>query len=230
MSTVYNCPSCGVTLRVAAMGAGSGGSGGWQAGRSFAFGAGKLPAGASEYSREVPAANLASVESGAKLPMIQAGITAAVALALAVIIGLARGWPWTHPPVIGVVVFSLAWWVLLIQSRQLLSSREVVTADPGTGEQTFSVEITEKLPERQRVQYAHFPARRPEVERFAMAALNDWLTVNSPHRLSRRKFTQLRDVALDRGLLSWRCAEARQQGCELTAVGRHVFKRLIAGA
>jgi len=66
------------------------------------------------------------------------------------------------------------------------------------------------------------------VERFALAALNGYLTVNSPHRLSRRRFTQLRDVALDRGLLAWRCEDARQQGVELTAVGRHVFKRLIA--
>ena len=222
MSTVFTCPGCGVALRVDALGQGKGS---WQQSQEFAFGT--APAGA-EYSRETPAADMNTIEAGARLPLTQAIITSAAAMLLTTVACWYWYWPWTVAPVVGVIVGCLAWYLLLIQSRQLLSTRETTTADPGADDPAFTIEITEKLPERQRIQYAHFPARRPEVERFATACMNGWLTVNSPHRLSRRMFTQLRDVALDRGLLAWIHPDAHQQGVELTAVGSHVFKRLIA--
>jgi len=171
-----------------------------------------------------------TIEAGARLPLVQAVITSVAAMLLATVACWYWYWPWTVALAVGVIVGCLAWCLLLIQSRQLLSTRETATADPGVDDPAFTVEITEKLPERQRVQYAHFPARRPEVERFATACINGWLTVNSPHRLSRRMFTQLRDVALDRGLLAWIHPDAHQQGVQLTSVGSHVFKRLIASS
>ena len=228
MSTVFSCPSCGVALRVSAMGSGSGGS--WDRGRSYALGA--VPAG-SEFSRETPVANMGTIESGFKLPILQSLLMAGVALLLASLGAFRWGWHWTSPVIAAVVTFCIAAWLLLIDSRRLLRTVETVIGKDLDGDGrvgNFTVEITENLPEARRVQYAHFPARQEQVERFATAALNGWLTVNSPHKLSRRKFTQLRDVSLDRGLLAWRCAEARQQGVELTAVGRHVFKRLVVGA
>ena len=224
MST-FSCPKCGVTLKVIPL---SDGSGGWQRGQAFAMGA--APPGA-EYSREIPKADLSGLEAGVKTPLLQAVITATVA-GLVVILGVVfKSWPVAAIPTTWVITFALAWWLLLLNTRGLLKTVERVIGKDldGDGQVGFTVEITENLPERKRVQYAHFPARQAEVERFATAALNGWLTVNSPHRLSRRKFTQLRDVALDRGLLAWRCEDARQQGVELTAVGRHVFKRLVIG-
>ena len=230
MSTMFSCPSCGVALRVDAIGAGPSMAGGWERGRAFAAGA--APAG-SEYSRETPTADMSGIEAGVKTPAMQAGITGVVGGVMAVVGVWLWGWPRIVPLAAGILIGGATWWLLLLSGRRLLSSVERITGrdldgDGRVGDPEFTVEITEALPERKRVTFAHFPARRVDVERFATAALNGWLTVNSPHRLSRRKFTQLRDVALDRGLLTWRCEDARQQGVELTAVGRHVFKRLIA--
>ena len=228
MSTVFSCPACGVALRVEAMGTGSG-SGGWQSGRAFAMGAAPL---GSEYSRETPLADMSSIEAGVKTPLAQAIITATVCGLLVILGCVFKSWPWVAIPTAWVITFALAWWVLLLNTRGLLKTVERVIGKDldGDGQIGFTVEITDLTEGKKRMSFAHFPARQAEVERFATAAINGWLTVNSPHRLSRRKFTQLRDVSLDRGLLAWRCAEARQQGVELTAVGRHVFKRLVIGA
>jgi len=184
----------------------------------------------SEYSREVPAVDMSSVEAGARLPLIQAAITGAVALALAVIIGLARGWPPTHPPVVGVVVFALSWWVLLIQSRQLLSSRETVTGKDldGDGEAGFTVELTENLLDgKRRMRFVNFPATERQVLRFATAMTNGILTTYGNHGLSRRIFSVLRDESISRGLCAWTDPANHPQGFAVTKAGQHVFERLI---
>jgi len=173
---------------------------------------------------------VSGIEAGVKTPALQAVLTGAAVGAVTVILTIWKHWPWATPVVAAVIAAALSWWLLLLNTRGLLKTVEtVINKDlDGDGEIGFTVEIVEDLPELKRVQYAHFPARQEQVEQFAMAALNGWLTVNSPHRLSRRKFTQLRDVAIDRGLLAWVHPDARQQGVQLTAVGRHVFKKLIA--
>ena len=227
MSNTFRC-TCGQVWKMIPLSSGGGsGSGGWQAGQSFAMGG---PPPGSEFSREVPAGNMGTVESAVKVPVLQSLLMALVALLLTGLGAIRWGWHWTSPVIAAVIAFCLAAWLLLVDSRRLLRTVETVIGKDldGDGEVGFTVEITDLTEDKKRVSYAHFPARPEQVERFATAALNGWLTVNSPHRLSRRRFTQLRDVALDRGLLAWRCEDARQQGVELTAVGRHVFKRLIA--
>jgi len=228
MSNTFRC-TCGQVWKMIPLSGSGGGDpgGGWERGRSFAMGA---PPPGAEYSRETPTGRVDNLEGGLRLPLGQAAITGVVAFLLTSVATWYWYWPWSTPPVAAVVVGALAWLYLLQDSRRLLRTSETVTADPEAGDPGFSVEIIENLPERKRVQYAHFPARQAEVERFAMAMINGHTTVNSHHRLSRRKFTQLRDVALDRGLLAWRCEDARQQGVIVTTVGVHVFKRLIAGA
>jgi len=173
-----------------------------------------------------------TIEAGFKLPVAQSLLMAFVALLLTSLGALRWGWHYTSPLIAAVIAFCLSAWLLTIDSRRLLRTVERVIGKDldGDGEIGFTVEITDLTQDKKRMTFANFPARQAEVERFATAAINGWLTVNSPHKLSRRKFTQLRDVSLDRGLLAWRCAEARQQGVELTAVGRHVFKRLVVGA
>jgi len=221
---MFQCPSCGRSLKVIPLSDPGGGQ--WERGRAFALG--DAPPG--DYTRETPTGKADTVESGVKVPLLQAVITGGVAGVVVTIPTAIYHWPWIVPPCMAIGTFGLSWWLLLQDTRRLLRRIETFVGRDldGDGEIGFTVEIVEDLPELKRVQYAHFPARQEQVEQFAMAALNGWLTVNSPHRLSRRKFTQLRDVAIDRGLLAWVHPDARQQGVQLTAVGRHVFKKLIA--
>ncbi len=62
---------------------------------------------------------------------------------------------------------------------------------------------------------------------FAVAALNDQLTIYGNHKLSRRVFSKLRDEAIARGLICWIDPGAHTQGVELSKVGQHVFERLL---
>ena len=225
MSTVFSCPACGAGLRVDAMGAGSGSGGGWERGREYAFGAGKLPAGAAEYSRQTPTGRTDNIEGGLRLPLGQAAITGAVAVALACVVALLRGgWAWWEPVVIGVAVFGLAWFYLLIDSRQLLRTSETVTAEPSAA--AFSVEITIPKDGGKKVVFAQFEARPEHVRRFAQAALDGRLTVYGGHGLSRGIYQRLRDESLRRGLLAWQNSDHHASGVELTRAGGHVFRLL----
>jgi len=201
------------------------GSGGWQSGRAFALGA---PPAGTEYSRSVPVADVGTVEAGARLPLLQAMITAAAAALLAV---LAAWWwelAWALAPIVGVITFCLTWWLLLIQSRQLLSSRELVSNDGNRqGEQAFSVsvEITDR--DRGQMRFAQFDAKPVQVARFASAMINGQTTIYGNHGLSRRVFSRLRDEAVARGLCAWVDPDAHTQGITLTRAGEHVFERLL---
>lgn len=68
--------------------------------------------------------------------------------------------------------------------------------------------------------------RAKNVRRFAAAALHGQLTHNAPHRLSRRRFTMMRDEALNRGLLAWIHPDSHNQGVEVTQVGKQVFEQI----
>ena len=224
MSTVYNCPACGVALRVEAMGSGAGN---WQRGQAFALG--DAPPGA-ELTRETPTGQADTVESGVKVPLLQAVITGAVAGVVSVIPTVYYDWAWTVPPAVTVGTFGLSWWLLLQDTRRLLRRIEVWTGKDldGDGQVGFSVEITESLADgRKRMTFARFPAKPEQVKRFAMAALNDRLTVHGNHRLTRGVFERLRDEAVARGLCAWKNPEAHTRGVELTRAGEHVFKRLL---
>ena len=228
MSTVFSCPSCGVGLRVDALGAGPSMSGGWERGQEFAFGSG-LPAGAAEYSRETPAANLANIESGARLPLIQAMITSAAAMLLTIVACWWWELEWVTVPVAGVVAGCLSWYLLLLQSRQLLSVRETATADPGAGDPAFSVEITLPPAEGKKMLFVNFPGCRPEhLRRFAQAAVEGKPTSEGA-RLSRAKFNAIREESLRRGLVRWRDPDYHTLGLETSSMGKAVFQRLLDG-
>ena len=225
MSTVFNCPQCGRQLKVIQLaGTGEAAGGGWQAGQRFAFG--KLPPGTSEYSRETPTANLASTEAGVKMPLLQALVSGGVALMLAVIVAIWRGSQWWEPVVISVVVFALAWWLLLVQSRQLLSSRETATTDPSDAQFTVEITIpTENGKTGGRMVFAQFAARPMHVQRFAQAAVDGRLTPESAG-LSRKTFNGIRDEAIRRGLAQWRNSEHHAQGVEPSHAGLAAFRYL----
>ena len=226
MST-FQCPSCGQQMKVIPLTGGGGLGGGWQATQSFAFRPGRLPSGA-EYSREVPVADLSGIEAGVKTPLLQAAVTGVVSLVLACMVALLRGgWNWWEPVVIGLVVFSIAWWLLLIQSRQLLSSRETTSADPTEAAFSVAVEITDTAGGKRQMRFAQFEAKPEYVRRFALAAVGERLTPEGA-RLSRRVFNHMRDESLARGLVTWRNTDAHAQGVGVTRAGTCVYEHLIA--
>ena len=224
-STVFQCPHCKTSLRVGSLGP-SQGRGAWQAGRSYALGS---PPAGSEYSRETPNADLSGFEAGVKTPLAQAGITGTAAAMLAVLAVVWRGWHWATVPTTWVIVTVLAWWGLLLNTRGLLKTIETVIGKDldGDGEIGFTVEITDLSDGKKKMSYARFPAKPEQVKRFALAALNDRLTVHGNHRLTRGVFERLRDEAVARGLCAWKNPEAHTRGVELTRAGEHVFKRLL---
>ena len=228
MARVFSCPSCGVGLRVDPMGNGSGGSGGWQSGRSFAMGA--APAGA-EYSREIPKADMSGVEAGVKAPLFQAAITATVTGLLVILGCVFKGWAWVAVPTAWVIVFALAWWLLLLNTRGLLKSVERIVGKDldGDGEVGFSVELTEPLADRatDKMLFCHFQGVQPvHVVKFAQAAIDDRLTPDGAG-LSRGKFGKVRTVCLARGLVTWRDPEYHAQGLDVSRGGRSAFRQII---
>ena len=225
MST-FVCPGCGKVLKVIPL---SGPGGGWQRGQAFPMGA--APPG-SEFYRETPAGKVDTVESGVKVPLLQSAITGAVTGVVSVIPTVYYHWPWTIPLVLAVGTFGFTWWLLLQDTRRLLRRVETFIGadlDRGghVGDPQFTVEVTDLSNGKKRMSYCHFPARREQVLSFAVAALNDQLTVYGGHKLSRRVFSKLRDEAVARGLISWVDPGAHTQGVGLTKVGQHVFERLL---
>jgi len=184
----------------------------------------------SEYSRETPAADLSTIESGVRVPLAQAAITGVVAFLLAGLAGLRYGWHWTSPVVFGVAGFCLAWWGLLVNTRRLLKTIESVVGKDldGDGEIGFTVELTENLLDgKRRMRFVNFPATERQVLRFATAMTNGILTTYGNHGLSRRIFSVLRDESISRGLCAWTDPANHPQGFSVTKAGRHVFERLI---
>ena len=138
-----------------------------------------------------------------------------------------QGWHWTTPIVVVVIVFGASWYMLLTGNRRLLKVVERVDRPEAQQPATFNIEIMESFADGQkRMVFAQFPAPERDVKRFAIAALNGYLTVHGRHRLSRGVFERLRDEALARGLVVWTNPHAHTRGVELTRVGSHVFKRL----
>jgi len=186
-----------------------------------------LPAGAS-WERTEPTGRTDTIEGGLRLPLGQAAITGGVALILAALVALWQGWPWTLPPVAGVVVFCLAWWLLLLQSRQLLASRETVTADPTEAPFSVEVEITDTTEGKKRMTFAQFTGKREHVRKFARSAVDGTPTPEGAG-LSRRKFNVVRDEALRRRLVVWRDPSCHTQGLLTTSMGKVAFRRLLDG-
>ena len=219
---MFTCPNCGKMLKVIPL---ASGGGGWERGQSFAMGA--PPAGA-EYSRETPTADVGNLEAGLRLPLGQAIVTATAGAALDAAACWYWGWSWAWVPVAWVITFGGAWYLLLLQSRRLLTTRETVTSDPGATDPAFSVsvEITDTTDGRRQMRFAQFEAKPEDVRRFAEAVLHDRLTPSGA-RLSRRKFDAIRNEAIARGLVAWRNPEAHAQGLEANRAGRAVFSHLL---
>jgi len=66
------------------------------------------------------------------------------------------------------------------------------------------------------------------VTSFARAALSGFLTQDAS-KLSRRKFTKIRNEALRRGLVAWKNPTSRTQGLVITPMGTQVFEAILAG-
>ena len=226
MSTVFSCPACGTALRVDAMGNGQAMAGGWDRGRAFAMGG---PPPGAEYSKETPAANMGTLESGFKLPIAQSLLMALVALLLTSLGALRWHWHFTSPLIAAVIAFCLSAWLLTIDSRRLLRTVErIVGRDlDGDGQVGFTVEITDLTEGKKQMSYCHFPARQEQVLSFAAAMINGQMTIYGNHKLSRRVFSVLRDESISRGLCAWVDPGAHTQGFELTRAGNHVFERLL---
>jgi len=217
----FSCPNCGRQLKVIPLSDPGGGQ--WERGRAFAMGA---PPPGAEYSREVPVVDVSGVEAGVKTPLAQAVITGLAVGAVTVIVTAWKGWPWVTPVVAAVIAAALSWWFLLLQSRQLLSSRETVTADPDAGGPAFQVEITDLTDGKKQMRFAQFPGRPEHVRRFAQAAVDGAPTPEGA-AMGRRKFNAIRDEAVRRGLVAWRDGEHHTQGLTTTLVGKAVFRRLL---
>ena len=222
----FKCPSCGRTLKVIPLSSGSGGaSSSWSLGQTFGLGAG-VPEGTA-YSKETPTANMSTIEAAVQAPLLQSVITALAGGVLSVVGLFVWDWHWSTPIVIVVATFGISWYLLLTGNRRLLQVVETVDRPEAQQPATFNVEITETLEgQRQRMVFAQFPAPERDVKRFAIAALNGYLTVHGRHRLSRGVFERLRDESLARGLVVWVNPHAHTRGVELTRVGSRVFKRL----
>jgi len=172
---------------------------------------------------------MGTIEAGFKLPVLQSLLMAGVALLLTSLGAFRWGWHWTSPLIAAVIAFCLAAWLLLLQSRRLLSSRETVTGDPGAGEVGFSVELTEPLAERatDKMLFCHFVGVQPvHVVKFAQAAIDDRLTPEGTG-LSRGKFGKVRTVCLARGLVTWRDPQYHAQGLDCSRGGRSAFQQII---
>lgn len=72
------------------------------------------------------------------------------------------------------------------------------------------------------------PEKLPSLARGLLAgrSFNQTAWTGSGGIFSRSEFDALRDTMIQRGLMSWRNPEAKAQGCELTAAGRAVMRRL----
>jgi len=181
----------------------------------------------SEYSRETPQADLSGLEAGVKTPLAQAAITATVCGLLVILGCVFKSWPVAAIPTTWVIVFSLAWWVLLLNTRGLLKTVETVTGDPGAA--AFSVEITLPPSEGKKMLFANFPGCRPEhLQRFARSAV-DGIPTPEGAALSRAKFNSIRDEGLRRGLIRWRDPEYHTLGLRTSSMGKVVFQRLLDG-
>lgn len=220
----FDCPKCGTRLKVIPL---ANESGGWERGQAFALGA---PPPGSEYSREVPAADLSGVEAGVKAPLFQALLTGAAVGAVTVILTIWKSWPWVTPIVAAVIAAALAWWLLLLNTRGLLKTVEQVIGRDldGDGQIGFSVEITDLTGGKKQMRLARFPGRPEHVRKFAQTAVDGAPTPEGA-AMSRRKFNAIRDEALRRGLVTWKDEEHHTQGLATTLVGKAVFRRLIDG-
>jgi hypothetical protein len=214
-----NCPHCGNSIKLIPLS----NKPNWKTNHHFATGA---PPSASSYSRETPAADLANIEAGAKLPLAQAAITTFAATLLTAAGCLYFSWPWSRVPIVAAGTFALSWWLLLIQSRQLLSSRKTTSADNEPQSFSIQLEITDTV--RKRMHFADFQAKPEHLRRFAQAAA-DGIPTPEGAGLSRRKFNTIRDEALRRRLLRWR-SEYHTEGLIVTSMGKRAFQRLADGA
>jgi len=72
------------------------------------------------------------------------------------------------------------------------------------------------------------PEKLPQLARGLLAgrSFNQTAWTGSAGIFSRSEFDALRDTMIQRGLLAWRNPESKAQGCDLTAAGRAVMRRL----
>jgi len=144
---------------------------------------------------------------------------------------------WYAIPIVSITVFLIIFWTST-QRGQALVERLTGTDLNGDGV-IGSVPIQEPLPpvrielvedQGKHTTYADlpFPDRLPSLaagllagRQFAQSAWTGHLGI-----FSRAEFDQLRDEMVRRGLAAWKNESAKAQGCELTAAGRAVMRRL----
>jgi len=94
-----------------------------------------------------------------------------------------------------------------------------------------SIRVEVSRDEGRAVFYIDLPAKPEKLTQLARGLLagrsfNQTAWTGSAGVFSRSEFDALRDTMIQRGLLAWRNPESKSQGCDLTAAGRAVIRRL----
>lgn len=198
---------------------------------------GTLPPGAeAEIAQPARPANLAS---DVLVPLVQALVTGALLGGLVVFtlgeivpdldVDPLKAWAG-----LALAISTVAWLLLLGQTRRLLWALEKVTrldldGDRQVGQPSPVVRV--EVTNGQREMYLDLPGRPEALATMALGVLNGRSLAEGTWSgrgglFSRSEFRQIRDILIERGLAVWRNPEAKAQGVELTAAGRAVFRRL----
>jgi hypothetical protein len=184
-------------------------------------------------------ARAADIKADLLVPLGQAVVTGALVGGLGIMAAV-KVRPGIDAFAVWVIVAGLVatavWVYLLIESRRLLWTIERVTGRDidGDGEKgkpalpPIQVEVTSG----QKQVYLELPGKPEALAALARGVLagrpmaeDSWSGRAGP--FSRSEFRQIRDTLIERGLATWRNPDAKAQGCELTAAGRAVFRRLV---
>jgi len=180
----------------------------------------------------------ATLEGDVLVPFLQSLVTGAI--------GALLGYAVADRPLVGFGVgFALCWLISLVQSRALLWTLEEtwhrdIDRDGVVGlpelppvRHTVRVEMVDGAGRSR--QYVDLPAPPEAIAELARGALagqslaeGEWTGAGRPFSVD--QYREVRAELLRRGLVAWRNPRARNQGLELTGVGRWVFGQLVEGA
>lgn len=205
------------------------------------------PSGFTEAYRRTPARD-ADFTADVLVPALQALITAIIS-SLITLLGVGLfAWSWWSVPGVGLLVFGLAWLILLSDHRALLWSVESIInedldGDGHTGKpaalpaprnpNSEPVRIQAEVREGQRWLFADFPAPSNEaMYQFAQAVNDGRATFSersaSQHGFSREQWQALRDEFLAARLAKWNSPGSPRQGVALTNAGAGLIRKISA--
>jgi hypothetical protein len=184
-----------------------------------------------------------SLQDGVIVPGLQAGITGGVCGVAAAAITAWFDLPfWAIGGTTAAVAMAGAW--LSYRSRWQWLLEKItgadLNADGFVGEPTQPTAPVLPLPpirvelasnNGHSVDFIDLPVKPEKLSALARGLLagrsfNQTAWTGSAGIFSRSEFDALRDTMIERGLLAWRNPESKAQGCDLTAAGRAVMRRL----